>query len=514
MRDERLPPFCASSASSQAKRRTPKYSYEDFKTENEIFFNCPAQMRNMYNNLLSGSNSFDAFEARGVAAPIDARGVAAPIDGSVERSSAIRSKHRGGSAPTCRHTEQLEQRAEKCTWSADESNQDKTCPPPQMEEESASLLRHTSRCNSACLHSPNQTVHGTRFTREHTKCRVKKRRTLAKCRTFQMERNYKSYYARAQREKRNDVFRKRKKKKAVRGGTTLPGEMSQRNIPPFASHPLMEGDQFEHVSPSTHAYHMGGVSHMAFPPEEAHLERMLPPEDTLDRPNREKYLAYISHSIKRQERKLSCFERNADRMLDLVELVLYNRMKEAFFLKERICDRERYRELCPDVFFFANDDDLIEAMDRNRRFLPKVPAKQNLTTYLGPSPSSIFGEHYSTYKDFFKLVRVDLKRYKWPDPYDAANTVRNKNVERVNCSDLLSSYKMGVNSPCGDGIRVATKVGKAGGTAKKRNPFLPFLPILQSPPTRELAQPTEYVCVDRIPPELIHLLNYRKVTLR
>ncbi|GAB65921.1 hypothetical protein PCYB_074220 [Plasmodium cynomolgi strain B] len=565
MRDEPLlPPFCATSARSQAKRsqakrRTPKYTYENFKMENEFFFNSHAKMRNMYNNILTSSNSFDVFDVNGatdvmgvtdVMDVTDVMGVTdvmdvtdvtdvmdvpdvmdlpddpdaphapdtpdVPDDDVKGSCSARCSERRGGSASTCRHEEELAQRGDECTWPSVESNPERTYAQPLREEESASLLRHTSRYSSLCLYSTNQTVHGTCYNREHTKCSIQKRKTFAKCRMLKMDGRYTNYYARVQGKKRNRVCLKRKKKKTVRGGA-LTGEMNKRDITLFEDHPLEDVGKFEKVSSSIHAYPRGRSAHMVFHPEEAHLERVLPSEDTLDKPNRDKYLAYISHSIIRQGRKVSCFEKNADRMLDLVELVLYNRMKEAFFLKERICDKDRYKELCPEVFFFDNDDDLIETMDRNCRFLPKVPAKENLTTYRGPSPSSIFGEHYSTYKYFFKLVKVDIKLYRWPDPYDAVNTVQNKRLKKLSCSDLLYSYKTGVNYPCGNDIRRATKVDNAGETKKKKKEKKKYLlPFLQSAPTREdneEMQHTEYISVNRIPPDLIQLLKYRNVTL-
>ncbi|ANQ07439.1 Uncharacterized protein PCOAH_00015580, partial [Plasmodium coatneyi] len=477
-------PVCSSNAHSQAKRRTPQYTYEAFKMEKEIFPTSYEKRRNMYNNILSSSTSFDAFDVMDA----DAK----------ERCSPRCLKQTGGSTSTCRD-------GDECTY-----------PPPVKEEEAPSLLRYTSRYRSLCLYSTSQAMHGTRFTRENTKSSIqKKRRTLAKCRTLKMDRRYENYYTLIHRKKHNSsVYFKRKKKNAVRGGT-LTGELNRRDITFFAGHPLKDVSKFENVSASIDAYHpTGGSAHMIFHPEEEHLEEVLPSEDTLDKPNRDKYLTYISHSIKRQERKVSCFEKNADRMLDLVELVLYNRMKEAFFLKERICDGERYKELCPDVFFFENDDDLIETMDRKCRFLPKVPAKENLTTYVGPSPSLIFGEHYSTYKYFFKLVKVHVKLYSWPDPYDAANTVQNKSLKNVNCSDLLCSYKRGMLYPCGTDIRRATKVDNAGNTKKKEKTLFPFL---QFTPTREdktEMQQTEYISVNRIPQDLIHLLKYRNVTLR
>ncbi|EUD64693.1 hypothetical protein C922_04949 [Plasmodium inui San Antonio 1] len=531
MRGEPLRSFCATSARSQAKRKAPKYTYEDFKMENAIFFNSYANMKGIYNNRLSSSNPFDAFDVMdlpGVMDVIDVPDVMnlpdVPHHDSQDRCSPSCSKRRGVSASTCRDDrEELEQHADECTSPSVESNPETAYPeraypettypaPPLMEEESASLPRYTSRYSSPCLYSTNQKVHGTCFTREHTKCSIRKRRTLPECRTFKRNRRYTNYYARVQRKRRNSVFLKRKRKDAVREGA-LTGELNKRDITLFAGHPLKHVGTFENVSASIHGYAEAGSVHMVFHPEEAHLETVLSSEDTLEKPKREKYLAYISHSIKRQERKVRCFEKNADRMLDLVELLLYNRMKEAFFLKERICDRDKYKELCPDVFFFDNDDNLIETMDRHCRFLPKVPAKENLTIYLGPSPYSIFGEHYSTYKYFFKLVKVNIKHYRWPDPYDAANTVQNRSLKMVNCSDLLYSYKNGLDYPCETDIRRATKVDNAGKMKKRNKSLFPFLQPASTEEDKREMQNREYISVNRIPPDLIHLLNYRNVTL-
>ncbi|KJP86761.1 hypothetical protein AK88_03575 [Plasmodium fragile] len=502
MRDEPLrPPFCATSAHSEAKRRTLTYTYEDFKMENEIFFNSHGKMSNIYNNILGGRNYFDGTDA---------------IDNeSRDRGSSTHSKWRAGaSASTCRDGEELLQRGDEYARPSVESNQEKTYRRPLREEETSSLLHYTSRYSSMWLYSTHQRVHGTSFTREHTKCTIqKRRRTLERCKTFKMNKRYTNYDPRVHKKKHNSVCLKRKNKKEVPRGT-ITGQLNKRDITLFADHPLKNLSNFENFSPSIHAYCRGESAHMVLHREEEHLEQVLPSEDTLDKHNKDKYLQYISHTIKRQESKTSCFEKNADRILDLVELVLYNRMKEAFFLKEKICDRDRYKELCPHVFFFNNDDDLIETMDRKCQFLPKVPAKENLTTYLGPSPSSIFGHHYYMYKYFFKLVKVHIKLYTWPEPYDANNTVQNKSLKNVNCSDLLYSYKKGMDFPCGNDIRRATKVDKeAKRKKKKKNLF----PSLQPLPTREdkgEMKHTEYITVNKIAPDLIYLLNYKNVTLR
>lgn len=323
MRDDFLPPVCSTSTRSQTKRRMSKYTYEGFKMENLNSLNSNERMKNMYNNILDSRNSFDVFHVMN--------------PDMVDRSSPIYSKRRGGISSTCRDGFEI------------------TYSPCEQEEHSSSLLRDTSRYSSLCLHSTNESMHRTCLTRQHTKCSIqKRRRTLQKCRIFKMDKGYTNYYMRVHRKKQNILPLRRKKKKALRGGA-LTKEMNKSAITLFSIHPFKEVNEFGEFSTSIHPYPIGGSAQIILHTQEAQLQQVLPSEDTLDKPNKDKYLAYISHSIKKQERKVRCFEKNGDRMLDLVELVLYNRMKETFFLKERICDGERYKDLCPDVFFFDND---------------------------------------------------------------------------------------------------------------------------------------------------------------
>ncbi|SBS87135.1 hypothetical protein, conserved [Plasmodium ovale curtisi] len=224
--------------------------------------------------------------------------------------------------------------------------------------------------------------------------------------------------------------------------------------------------------------------------------------------SREDHTKNIFLSIKRQAERVESLEKMGNRLLDLVELLLYKRMKEVFILKESLCSKDRYREMCPEVFYFNNNDDLIETMDRKFRFLPKTPAKENLVPYCGPSAYEIFGKYYFSYRYFYKLIKVDVKVYRSVDPYNYTNNHLEEYAEVSDFFNLHKDYSMKQNCPSqGRSIRKASKIKQ---TKKKRNiPFFSSVYISE----KKKKERHGYTNVENIPIELIQLLQYKKVTI-
>ncbi|SBT76542.1 conserved Plasmodium protein, unknown function [Plasmodium ovale] len=196
--------------------------------------------------------------------------------------------------------------------------------------------------------------------------------------------------------------------------------------------------------------------------------------------SREDHAKRIFLSIKRQAERVKSLEKMGDRLLDLVELLLYKRMKEVFILKESLCSKDRYREMCPEVFYFNNNDDLIETMDRKFRFLPKTPAKENIVPYCGPSAYEIFGKYYFSYRYFYKLIKIDVKVYRSVDPYNYTDKHLEEYAEVSDFFNLHKDYSVEQNWPSQEKKK------------KERH---------------------GYTNVENIPIELIQLLQYKNVTI-
>ncbi|SCM21646.1 conserved Plasmodium protein, unknown function [Plasmodium chabaudi chabaudi] len=224
--------------------------------------------------------------------------------------------------------------------------------------------------------------------------------------------------------------------------------------------------------------------------------------------DQQKYINSISLSIKKQKKKVYSLEKNACRMLDIIELLLYTRMDEIFTLKRNISNRDKYKEMYPDVFYFDNNDDLIEVLDKKLKFLPKVPAIKNLVPYFGPTPESIFGKYYYSYKYYYKLIDIKFKIYKIPNLFihptycGKSTPFNNYEQNRQNCKNDLQKYNYFFTH---NNFRKAHKINSIMASCKI--PFLNMTPnsnknIIQN-------NQIDLIKIDKIPPDLIQVLNYK-----
>ncbi|CAD2090579.1 conserved Plasmodium protein, unknown function [Plasmodium vinckei lentum] len=221
--------------------------------------------------------------------------------------------------------------------------------------------------------------------------------------------------------------------------------------------------------------------------------------------DKKKYINSISLSIKKQKKKVCSLEKNACRLLDIIELLLYTRIDEIFTLKQNISNHDKYKEMYPDVFYFDNNDDLIEVLDKKLKFLPKIPAIKNLAPYFGPTPESIFGKYYSSYKYYYKLIDIKFKIYKIPNlfihPICCGKSISFNNYEQ-NCENDLQKYSHFFTH---NNLRKAHKINSI--MASWKIPFLNFIPnsnknIIQN-------NQIDLIKIDKIPSDLIQILNYK-----
>ncbi|CAD2103324.1 hypothetical protein YYG_02889 [Plasmodium vinckei petteri] len=221
--------------------------------------------------------------------------------------------------------------------------------------------------------------------------------------------------------------------------------------------------------------------------------------------DKKKYINSISLSIKKQKKKVCSLEKNACRLLDIIELLLYTRMDEIFTLKQNISNHDKYKEMYPDVFYFDNNDDLIEVLDKKLKFLPKIPAIKNLAPYFGPTPESIFGKYYSSYKYYYKLIDIKFKIYKIPNlfihPICCGKSIPFNNYEQ-DCENDLQKYDYSFTH---NNLRKAHKINSTMASCKI--PFLNFIPnsnknIIQN-------NQIDLIKIDTIPSDLIQILNYK-----
>ncbi|KEG01966.1 hypothetical protein YYE_03485 [Plasmodium vinckei vinckei] len=231
--------------------------------------------------------------------------------------------------------------------------------------------------------------------------------------------------------------------------------------------------------------------------------------------DKKKYIKSISLSIKKQKKKVYLLEKNACRLLDIIELLLYTRMDEIFTLKQNLSNHDKYKEMYPDVFYFDNNDDLIEVLDKKLKFLPKIPAIKNLVPYFGPTPESIFGKYYSSYKYYYKLIDIKFKIYKVPNlfihPICCGESISFNSYEQnsQNYENDLQKYEQ--NGQNYDHFFTQNNFRKARKTnsimASCKIPFLNFIPnsnknIIQN-------NQTDLIKIDKIPSDLIQILNYK-----
>ncbi|CDU17750.1 conserved Plasmodium protein, unknown function [Plasmodium yoelii] len=242
--------------------------------------------------------------------------------------------------------------------------------------------------------------------------------------------------------------------------------------------------------------------------------------------DKQKYINSISRSIKKQKKKMYLLEKNACRILDIIELLLYKRMDEIFTLKQNMSNHDKYKEICPDIFYFDNNDDLIETMDKKLKFLPKIPVIKNLVPYFGPSPENIFGKYYSLYKYNYKIIDIRLKIYKIPNlfnPFTFCNHIRFNTCDqnRQNCKINLQKYyyfftHTNFRKACkikSEKLATSEKLAKSTKLAKpnSKTSFLNLIPNSNKSiiPNSQI----DFIRIDKIPPDLIQILNYKILEL-
>ncbi|SOV14440.1 conserved Plasmodium protein, unknown function [Plasmodium gaboni] len=244
--------------------------------------------------------------------------------------------------------------------------------------------------------------------------------------------------------------------------------------------------------------------------------------------SKQEYIKYILRTMKKQKNKVNALQKNTERILDIVELLLYKRMKDVYLWKKIICNQERYKELYPRVFYFNNNDPLIDTLDQKKKFLPKIPAHQHLTSYSGPSPFEIFGKYYTSYKDFYKLIKVNIKSY---DIQQSSFTFNNFFYKPLLCSDSfeLFNYYQNRQLDLNNHIRKTYKKRKQKGTEhikdinrvdhadnicnlNKVNNFSSCTGKYDLEKRKHINRHNyNFIKMDEIPNELIELLKYKNI---
>ncbi|SOV79075.1 conserved Plasmodium protein, unknown function [Plasmodium reichenowi] len=250
-----------------------------------------------------------------------------------------------------------------------------------------------------------------------------------------------------------------------------------------------------------------------------------------DQLSKEEYIKYILLTMKKQKNKVNSLEKNTERILDIVELLLYKRMKEIYLWKKIICSQERYKELYPPVFYFNNNDPLIDTLDKQKKFLPKIPADQHLTSYSGPSAFEIFGKYYTSYKNFFKLIKVNIKSY---DIHQPSFTFKNFFYKPFLCSDSFELFNHYQNrqlylnnhirktykkrkQKCIEHIKDINKVnyGDHMCNLKKVNNFSACTGKYDLEKRKYINRHKfNFIKMDEIPNELIELLKYKNIHIK
>ncbi|CRG99564.1 conserved Plasmodium protein, unknown function [Plasmodium relictum] len=330
------------------------------------------------------------------------------------------------------------------------------------------------------------------YTTIHPKYNFKKKKSI-KSKTFKLEKKKTNYY-KHRIKSTNKIYYKKVKYKKKKQKDNLEEKKKNFNGNIF----------FSPIFNSSYIYESLSTSKIKFLKEERSLIN--------EEHDREEYIKCIFLSIKRQQKKVDFLEKNAGHLLDLIELLLYKRMKEMFLFKKKICSKDKYKSMFPDIFYFNNNDDLIETIDKKLKFLPKVPAKENLTSYYGPSSFEIFGKYYSSYKYDYKLIKVDVKLYKYSDIFTNSNIFYDKEIKSNYSFELLNYYRKKEN----DSNKNVRKAKKIVIPKKSIAPFCNFMYKINS--NKKDIEKTEkektcYVKVKEIPDDLIEVLKYKNITI-
>ncbi|SBT88004.1 conserved Plasmodium protein, unknown function [Plasmodium malariae] len=553
-----------SNVHNNLEQKMSKYNYKDFKTENQIFFNSLSRMNSMYSRILTNSNSFDLFDTL----------LKRDSSSKYSKCNSILNWKQLSKRISTNKDEHIDRKEEYVSRQENEINKGVSslrgqdfCPFNFMIASFNNLVILKNNTFDKSFTGYGQSFSSFK-NRKLIKCKTfkldRKKKKKKKKKKFYKNETKKVYDINFKKNVYNQIGKKQKVG-LIREKIKSDDEIF------FLNSSLKNACNLEHISSSTFYCQVGNTVERQISGETSQLEKISLEKRRVDQNHveqnrieqnrieqnrveqnrveqnrveqnhveqnrveqnrveqnrveqnrveqnrieqiREEYMKYISLSIKRQEEKMECLAKNVDHLLDVIELLLYKRMKEIFLLKEDICSKDRYKEICPDVFYFSDNDDLLETMDRKFRFLPKIPAKENLTPYYGPSSSDIFGKHYFTYKYFYKIIKVDVKLYKLPDPYNNSfNKFYDQNYKYNYSFDLLKYNKM--EKPCMNkhNIRKANKM-----EATKRNGNFPFFistNALEESKKKKKKKNIGYTNIDKIPEDLIHLLNYKNIII-
>ncbi|SCO59974.1 conserved Plasmodium protein, unknown function [Plasmodium berghei] len=346
-----------------------------------------------------------------------------------------------------------------------------------------------------------------------------------KSKLFKLDRN-KTNYFKKKREKEKNIFYKKKKlyfNKKHQKNKSIHNEKTDRNYSYFPCIHLKKKSDIKYSFPSENQNNY--MTYDNFDDKNSENGKIkyinhfqIFEYNKSEEINKQKYINSISLSIKKQKKKVYSLEKNACRILDIIELLLYKRMDEIFTLKQNMSNHDKYKEIYPDIFYFDNNDDLIETMDKKLKFLPKIPVIKNLVPYFGPSPENIFGKYYSLYKYNYKLIDIKLKIYKIPNlfnqfifcgkytPFDNYIKFSIYNQNRQNCKNYLQKYDYFFTH---NNFRKAYKI-----KSTKANCKISFLNSITNS-NKNIIQnnQTDFVKINKIPPDLIQILNYKILKL-
>ncbi|CRG96900.1 conserved Plasmodium protein, unknown function [Plasmodium gallinaceum] len=500
----------SSNINNKIKQKTLKYDYVDLERENHIFSSSINKINNISNNILYGSNSFD-FSNNYLKRYY--------LSNSSNNSDKIYKKSNNENLIKNKYIKGKKNKYFKSMSENDNSFIKNENLYPIIRMKSSNILNFSKDTYDKSFSIFNENLYPLKnytytsitrkdenicnefyeksYTTVYSKYNTFKKKKLIKSKTFKIEKKKKNYYKQKIKNFSNIYYKKIKGKEKE--------EKQKDNLKDKKKKNSNRDIFFNHMFKSSSICESLSASKIKYLKEEGNLNN--------EEHDREEYIKCIFLSIKRQQKKNDFLEKNAEHMLDLIELLLYKRMKEMFLFKKKICSKDKYKSLFPNIFYFNNNDDLIEAIDKKLRFLPKIPAKENLTSYCGPSSFEIFGKYYSSYKYDYKLIKVDVKLYKYSEIFNNANKFCNKELKYKNYFELLNNYKIKEND-LNQNVRKAKKIN-----IPKKN-ILSFCNYIYKVNSnkKEIGnvkkKETCYIKVKEIPNELIKVLKFKNITIR